>query len=139
MPKFNELAEDLVQTMRGVADGRTWFDLRDHYRNTTLHAISLVCLTLCALSIHFTLFQVAFGGDLSQDPHLLALYYSSRGGLLATLDNILHGLEKVLRNPLQKVLQYYSCGDKVMYSFSLTPFSTSDLERTLSIWTACVE
>ena len=42
VPKFNKLAEDLVQTLRGVADGRTWFDLRDHYRNTTLHAISLV-------------------------------------------------------------------------------------------------
>ena len=45
--------------------------------------------------IHFThVSGNAFGGDLSQDPHLLALYYSSRGGLLATLDNILHGLEK---------------------------------------------
>ena len=58
VPKFNELAEDLVQTLRGVADGRTWFDLRDHYRNTTLHAISLVCLTLCALYV-YTLHSVS--------------------------------------------------------------------------------
>ena len=52
VPKFNKLAEDLVQILRGVADGRTWFDLRDHYRNTTLHAISLVCLTLSVLHVY---------------------------------------------------------------------------------------
>ena len=46
VPKFNQLAEDLVQTLRGVADGKTSFDLRDHYRNTTLHAVSLVWLLL---------------------------------------------------------------------------------------------
>ena len=46
VPKFNKLAEDLVQTLRGVADGKTSFDLRDHFRNTTLHAISMVWLTL---------------------------------------------------------------------------------------------
>ena len=122
VPKFNKLAEDLVQILRGVADGRTWFDLRDHYRNTTLHAISLVCLTLSVLSIHsMSSLEVAFGGDLSQDPFVSSLL-APRGGLLATLDNSLHGVEKVLRNPLQKVLQDYSCGDKVMHH-ALTPFT----------------
>ena len=76
VPKFNELAEDLVQTLRGVADGRTWFDLRDHYRNTTLHAISLVCLTLCALSI-FSMSSLCFrlrSVVIYHKIHMLALY-----------------------------------------------------------------
>ena len=35
--------------------------------------------------------------------HLLALYWLQAVGLLATLDCVLHGLEKVARNPLQHV------------------------------------
>ena len=82
MPKFNELAEDLVQTLRGVADGRTWFDLRDHYRNTTLHAISLVCLTLCSprcigrkVSINILYSLRLHMAVIILKIHLLALYW----------------------------------------------------------------
>ena len=82
--------------------------------------------TIYTLNV-FTLFQVAFGGDLSQDPFVSSLL-APRGGLLATLDNFLHGLEKVLRNPLQKVLQDYSCGDKVM-RHALTPFTVCAIWR----------
>ena len=46
--------------------------------------------------------QVAFGGDISQDPHVLSLLDGS-DGLLQLLDSVLHGVEKVLRNPLLEV------------------------------------
>ena len=46
--------------------------------------------------------QVAFGGDISQDPHIQSLLDGS-GGLVRLLDSVLHGIEKVLRNPLLEV------------------------------------
>ena len=63
--------------------------------------------TIYTLNV-FTLFQVAFGSDLSQDSFVSSIL-APNGGLLATLDNFLHGLEKLSRNPLQKVLQDYNC------------------------------
>ena len=77
VPKFNKLAEDLVQTLRGVADGRTWFDLRDRYRNTTLHAISLVCLTLCALKLIMHVDTWHFNVGCGSLEHVLLLQESS--------------------------------------------------------------